>query len=120
MSSIQQPGQSLVVESQLVDAPDIENDAEKGFSKSILVSAVRCTLTYVILPFVTPLIGLASDIGPVLGITLGLVAIAANFLSIRRFWVAEHKWRKHVTVLHVGVLILLFILLVNDVRDLLA
>jgi len=101
-------------------APTQGDEVERGFSKSILISAIRCTLTYVILPFVTPLIGLASDIGPVLGIVLGSVAIVANLFSIRRFWVAQHKWRKPVTVLHIGVLILLSFLFVDDMSELLS
>ncbi len=99
--------------------PDAHDEAERTFSQSILVSAVRCLLTYIILPFVAPLVGFASDVGPIIGVVLGSVAIAANIFSIRRFWVAEHKWRKPVTVLHLGVIVLLTILIVIDVGDLL-
>ncbi|MFT5203921.1 MAG: hypothetical protein ACI9C1_003324, partial [Candidatus Aldehydirespiratoraceae bacterium] len=31
--------------------------AERAFSKSLAVSAMRCTLTYVLIPFVFPIIG---------------------------------------------------------------
>jgi len=44
----------------------------------------------------------------------------ANLFSIRRFWVAQHKWRKPVTVLHIGVLILLSFLFVDDMSELLS
>lgn len=111
---------TIAAEADLAGDPAAAGDElENGFSKSILVSAVRCTLTYVVLPFLTPLIGLASDIGPVLGLTLGTVALAANGFSIRRFWKADHKWKRQVTVLHVGVIILLTILFFQDLGDLL-
>jgi uncharacterized membrane protein len=42
-------------------------------------------LTYVALPFLLPLLGFAPGIGPILGITIGIVAIAANVYSMRRF-----------------------------------
>lgn len=96
-----------------------DDAATKGFSQSILISAVRCLLTYVLLPFATTLVPLAGVV-PYIGIPLGLVAVAANVFSIRRFWVADHKWKRQVTVLHIGVLILLAFLLVNDVRELLS
>lgn len=95
-------------------APDIH----KGFSQSIMVSAVRCVLTYLVLPFATPLVGLAPGVGPAIGLPLGLVAIAANVLSIRRFWRADHRWKKHVTVLHVAVIGLLVVLVYRDIAQL--
>lgn len=100
----------------MTTSPAVEDqeDAEKVFSKSILVSAIRCLITYIFVPFIAPLIGLASGVGPVLGITIGTVAIIANFVSIRRFWKADHRWKKPVTVLHLGVVVLLVILLVID------
>ncbi len=96
-----------------------EEAAQRTFSISIVVSAVRCLLTYVLLPFVTPFLGLASGVGPVLGIVIGLVAIAANVVSIRRFWRARHPWRKPVTVVHIGIIILVTVLIGIDVADLL-
>lgn len=103
-----------------VDTADTNDAAQKGFSRSILISGIRCTLTYVILPFVAPLVGLAPGVGPVLGLLIGIPAIAANVFSIRRFWRADHPWKKPVTVLHVGVIILLVILIVLDVQQLLS
>lgn len=91
---------------------------ERAFSVSMLVSAVRCTLTYVILPFVTPLIGLAPGVGPALGITIGVGAIAANVFSLRRFWRTGHRWRRPITVLHVAVIILLLVLIAFDLSEL--
>lgn len=95
-----------------------EEQAQRTFSLSIVVSAIRCLLTYVILPFVAPVIGLAPGVGPTVGITVGTVAIAANVFSIRRFWRAEHPWRRPVTAVHVGVIGLLVVLVVLDLVEL--
>ena len=92
--------------------------AQRGFSRSVVISGIRCTLTYVILPFVAPFIGLAPNVGPVIGLTVGTVAIAANLFSIRRFWRADHRWKVQATVLHCAVLVLLAILMVLDIREL--
>jgi hypothetical protein len=94
-------------------------DVHRGFSRSILVSAIRCTLTYLVLPFVTPFIGLAPRVGPLVGLPLGLVAMASNSLSIRRFWRADHRWKKPVTVLHCAVIGMLVVLLYHDLAELL-
>lgn len=93
--------------------------AQRGFSRSILISAVRCTLTYVVLPFVAPLIHLAPRVGPVIGLVVGTIAITANVFSVRRFWRADHRFKIPATVLHCSVMTLLTVLMYHDVRDLL-
>lgn len=92
--------------------------AQRTFSTSIVISAVRCLLTYVLLPFATPWLGLAPGVGPVLGIVIGVVAIAANVMSIRRFWRARHPWRRPVTLVHLGVIVLVVTLVAIDIADL--
>ncbi|MEM9613316.1 MAG: hypothetical protein AAF962_13095 [Actinomycetota bacterium] len=109
-----------VTSSNAVNTAESNDAAQRGFSRSIIISGIRCTLTYVILPFVAPLVGLAPGVGPVLGLLIGIPAIVANVFSIRRFWRADHPWKRHVTVLHVGVIILLVILIVLDVRQLMS
>ena len=107
---------------ETTDAPaaaSTDTPAERAFGISMLVSAIRCTLTYVVLPFVTPLIGLAPGVGPVLGITVGVVAIAANVYSLQRFWRSGHRWRRPITVLHVSVIVLLLVLIALDLNELL-
>jgi len=96
------------------EVPESE-EAEKVFSKSILISAIRCLLTYVLFPFVAPLIGL-TDVGPWVGVGLSVVAIYFNIYSIRRFWAADHRWKKPISALNVGVIILVTILLVIDLQ----
>jgi hypothetical protein len=95
-----------------------EGAAQRAFSTSVLVSATRCILTYVVLPFLLPALGLAAGVGPAIGIPVGLVAIAANVATIRRFWAADHRWRWAYTALAAMVIVLLVVLLVEDVGSL--
>ncbi|MDW3217698.1 MAG: hypothetical protein R8F63_03710 [Acidimicrobiales bacterium] len=92
--------------------------AERAFSKSILVSAVRCTLTYVLIPFVFPIIGFGTGVGPWIGVPIGLAAIVANVVSIRRFHRADHKWKWPMSAINVGIIGLLVVLVVVDLTNL--
>lgn len=92
--------------------------ATRAFNTSILVSAVRCLLTYIVLPFVAPVLGIAKDVGPWVGIAIGVVAIACNILSMRRFWAADHKWRWAYTGIAVVVIGFLLVLMATDVAEL--
>jgi hypothetical protein len=99
--------------------PATKADAEKAFQQSILVAAVRCTLMYVVFPFVLPVIGVASGVGPLIGIPVSLLAIVAISMSIRRFWRADHSKRWHYTVIGGVTILFMFWLLVKDVNELL-
>lgn len=93
--------------------------AQRAFSTSIAVSTVRCLLTYVVLPFVAPAVGLAAGVGPVLGITVGSVAIVANVMSVRRFWAADHRLRWLFTAVAGAVILMLAVMVGLDLAHLL-
>ncbi|NND85016.1 MAG: hypothetical protein HKN46_07680 [Acidimicrobiia bacterium] len=111
---------SDTVEHAYPEAPIDTVKAQRAFNWSIVVSGIRCTLGYVVLPFIAPFIGLAPGVGPVIGLAIGAVAIGANVWSLRRFWAHRHRLRRPITVLHVSVIILLLVLMATDVRELLA
>lgn len=88
--------------------------AHRLFSTSILLSATRCLLGYVIFPIVTPALGAAAGVAPIIGIPLGILALVFDVRGIRRFFVADHKWRWPITGLYLAVMVLVTILLVRD------
>ncbi len=103
----------------LPDAPcEAPRRAERAFSFSVVVSGIRCILAYVVLPFVTPLLGIAPGVGPTLGIAIAVVAIVANAISLGRFRRLRHRWLKGITVLHVAVICFLLVLIGIDVAEL--
>jgi hypothetical protein len=75
-------------------APIDESETHRIFSLSILLSATRCLLSYVVLPILLPFIGAARGVGPAIGIPIGVLALVFDYLGIRRFWLADHhrKW----------------------------
>ena len=84
---------------RLSEAPRLSAaEARSAFQKSLAWTAARCLLMYIVFPFVLPPLGIALGVGPVIGITIGLVAMVAIVYSIRRFWRADHSKRWHYTV----------------------
>jgi hypothetical protein len=88
------------------------------FGQSILISAARCLLTYIFLPIIAPIIGVATGIGPIVGIPLGLTAMSFDVFAVRRFWLADHKYRWLCTWIYLVILSFLTFLLVKDVMTL--
>jgi hypothetical protein len=104
-----------------LDAPlASEASARALVERSLLISMVRCLLTYIVLPFVAPAVGVGLGVAPVVGISVGIVAIVANVASVRRFWRADHRYRWHYTALASVIVLLLTWLIVVDVLDLLS
>ncbi len=94
-----------------------ERAAENVFGASILVSTLRCLLTYVALPLLKPVVDLSGGVGPVLGLLLGVVSAVAIVASMRRFWAASHRFRWPYTIVGGGILILLAVAAVGDVAS---
>lgn len=71
-----------------------ESDTHNIFGISVLLSATRCLLSYIVFPIVLPALGLARGVGPWIGIPVGLLALWFDALGVRRFWMADHrqKW----------------------------
>ena len=89
--------------------------AYSAFQKSMLISATRCTLTYIVFPIVLPLLGIAKGVGPLLGILIGSFAMVCDVFTIRRFFMVDHKYRWYFTVVALTVISLLFVLLFQDI-----
>lgn len=103
-----------------LDAPKAsEASARSLVERSLLISMVRCLLTYVVLPFVAPILGVGLGVTPLVGIVVGVVAIAANGASVRRFWRADHRYRWHYTALASVIVVLLSWLVAADLVELL-
>jgi hypothetical protein len=94
--------------------------AYSSFQRSMVISGIRCTLTYLVFPIILPLLGLAAGVGPIVGIVIGTVAIVCDVFTIRRFFAVDHKWRWWFSGIALSVVVLLFVLLIEDFVDLAA
>jgi hypothetical protein len=92
--------------------------AERLFSTSIVLSASRCLATYVVLPVISLVVQGAATVGPDVGVPLGVLALVFDVVGIRRFWLADHRWRWPVTAIYLMVMVLVVAFLVIDVSAL--
>ncbi len=86
---------------------------------SLVLSAVRCVLTYAVIPLVVPLIGWAGVLAAPLSLALSSVAIVLAVTSLRRVWMADYRHRWPYTAFIVAAVVLLTIVIVGDVRTIL-
>jgi hypothetical protein len=96
-------------------APIDESETHRIFSASILLSAARCLLSYIVLPFVLPAIGIARGVGPAIGIPIGILALSFDYIGIRRFWLANHRQRWAFTALYAVVGTMVLSLVIVDI-----
>jgi hypothetical protein len=97
---------------------DDQNEAARLFSLSIVISGTRCLLTYIVFPWVLPLLGIAGGVGPAVGVVVGVVAIFFNLLSIRRWRGSKSAARVPLMTLNSVVIVFLLVLVAVDVGHL--
>lgn len=82
-------------------APPPQNDkeqsrqAENALTLSLAFSGVRCLLQYALLPFLLPLIGVATKATIPILLAINVVATVSIFFSLRRFWKIgyDRRWQ---------------------------
>jgi predicted permease len=67
--------------------------AHQSFRISVVVSAVRCIVTYVAVPVLLPVLSLSGSVAAPIGLALCAVAAVSGMISLRRFWRADHSHR---------------------------
>ena len=74
--------------------PSTPDTATRTFSTSMVISGIRCVLTYLVFPLLLPVLGVTGGVGPGVGLAIGTVAVGFNIWSILRFWRTDHN-RNH-------------------------
>lgn len=89
--------------------------ARRSTTTALAISGIRCTITYLLIPILAPLIGLFETVGAPLSIALSAVAVVMGMSGVRRFWIADHRARWAYTGFIGVVLVLLGVGIVVDV-----
>lgn len=87
---------------------------------SLVLSAVRCLITYVAIPLLVPIFGWLTPLAVPLSLALTAVAAVMAITSLRRVWAANWSGRWGYTAFAVAVLLALAGLVVVDLTTLLA
>jgi hypothetical protein len=66
---------------------------DRAIGGSMIFVAVRCTIQYVILPFVLPLFGLGNTVSVLLSTVLEVIAVVAIIYNLVRLWNTRWRWR---------------------------
>ncbi|MCM3661785.1 hypothetical protein M3148_12420 [Georgenia satyanarayanai] len=67
--------------------------AHRAFRVSVVVSAVRCLITYLAVPLAVPALSLAGRVAAPVGLLLCVLAVVNGVVAVRRFWLADHRSR---------------------------
>ncbi|MGA7272015.1 MAG: hypothetical protein WB239_13170 [Acidimicrobiia bacterium] len=95
-------------------------DAQNKLRSSIIISGIRCTITYLLVPIITPIVGFMSTVAAPISIGLSFIAIFFGYNSLKRFWLADHRFRWRYTIFITVVWSLLVVGIVTDVVGLVA
>ncbi|MGH8959507.1 MAG: hypothetical protein ACRDVK_12640 [Acidimicrobiia bacterium] len=82
-----------------------------------MVSGIRCTITYLLIPFLAPFVGVLDTFGAPISIALCLVAIGMGIAGVRRFWLADHPLRWSYTAFIGIVVVFLLVAIGFDVAS---
>ncbi|MFZ1286926.1 MAG: hypothetical protein WAR57_07800 [Candidatus Phosphoribacter sp.] len=92
--------------------------AHRAFRVSVMVSALRCLITYVLIPFFVPILSLSGWVAAPIGMALCVLAIVNGIVSVRRFWRSDHRQRWMYTAFIGTVFIILTVALISDLTRL--
>lgn len=89
--------------------------ARRSTTIAIVVSGIRCTITYLLIPIFAPIVSLLDTLGAPISIALSSFAMVMGIAGVRRFWIADHRARWSYTTFIGAVLVLLSAAVVIDV-----
>lgn len=88
--------------------------AHRAFRVSVFFSAIRCLVTYLLVPVLVPVLSLAGWVAAPIGLALCAVAVVNGVVSLRRFWRADHPKRWLYTAFMGVVFVVLAVALSSD------
>lgn len=89
--------------------------ARRSTTTAIVVSGIRCTITYLLIPILAPFVGMVEALDAPISITLSSFAIVMGVAGLRRFWVADHRARWTYTAFIGLIVVMLLVAIAVDV-----
>jgi hypothetical protein len=98
---------------------DLPAPAQRALTFGLALSGLRCTVQYVVLPFVLPWVGVTGKVPPWVTLALGALALGALARNVRYLWRLHHPQRGSYLTFAAVVAAVLLLFTVVDVRALL-
>ncbi|QNN63814.1 hypothetical protein H9L06_01165 [Leucobacter denitrificans] len=92
-----------------------EQSAHRNMQIAMIITGIRCIITYLAIPIAVPIIGLSGAVSAPIGIGLSIIAVVTGISSLRQFWRSDHKYRWMYTAFIAVIFIVLAIALVSDI-----
>lgn len=92
--------------------------ARRSTTTAIVVSGIRCTITYLLIPILAPFVSLLETLEAPVSIILSSFAIVMGIRGVRRFWIADHLSRWWYTAFIGVVVVMLLVAIAFDLSDL--
>jgi len=70
-----------------------DQGAHRAFRTAVVVSALRCLITYLMVPVIIPMLSLSGWVAAPIGIALCVIAVINGIVAVRRFWICDHRFR---------------------------
>lgn len=93
----------------------VSKRAERAFTWSLAMSALRCVIKYIVFPFVLPVIGISGGLATGLTLLINLVAISSLILTTRRLWQINYKRKWAYLTVALGTLLFLLAFIAIDI-----
>lgn len=121
-SGTQQPERSVAdrIARQVLLIEGADPRAVFELKGALWISAVRCVLTYALIPLLAPFISWAGVVATPIALALSVLAVLLAVNSLRRVWLADYRYRWPYTGFILIVLGLLAFVIVLDARALVA
>jgi hypothetical protein len=88
---------TIRVRNQAAAAPPLMQFGSVVIGIPLVLTAIRCTLQYILVPFVLPLLGVSGSISPLANIAAGFVSISVILYNLKTLW--NTSWRTRYVLL---------------------
>ncbi|HKY49076.1 MAG TPA: hypothetical protein VJQ79_13955 [Acidimicrobiia bacterium] len=92
--------------------------ARRSTTTAIVISGIRCTITYLVIPILAPFVSLLEALEAPVSIILSSFAIVTGIRGVRRFWIADHRSRWWYTAFIGVVVVMLLVAIALDLSGL--
>jgi hypothetical protein len=108
----------VVLRKQKQEMPPVLQFGSMVIGIPLLLTAVRCTLQYILVPFVLPLLGVSGSISPAVNAAAGLFSIGVILYNLKTLW--NTNWRNRYLLLAAIFIPLVVLTMYSDLAEYIA